>query len=682
MPQQTANYALGKWTPYADDSIRQTDAITGDLIATVGREGVDFAEMADYARRVGGKNLRNYTFYERGLMLKKLALYLHERRKSYYPLSYRSGATKADSWVDIEGGIGTLFAYASLRRQLGDDYLVADGDPIRASKEGSFSGRHVLVPKQGVAVHINAFNFPVWGMFEKCACNWLAGMPAIVKASEMTSYLTAALVRDVIASGILPEGSLQLVTGSGEGILDPLMEQDVVTFTGSASTGKKLRAHDNILAHNIPFNFEADSLNAAILAPDASPGTPEFDLFVKEVRREMVTKAGQKCTAVRRIIVPENVLEDVQIALGKQLQRTTVGDPRVEGVRMGALVNRQQLERTRQQIEKLPGELVYGHPDEVEVTGADARRGAFLSPILLRNADPFGQPDTHDIEAFGPVSTLLPYDGTVDEAIRIANLGRGSLVSTIVTNDASTARDYVLGSGAYHGRVHILNRAAKESTGHGSPLPMLLHGGPGRAGGGEELGGMRGVKHYLQTVAVQGHPDMLTEVTRTFQQEATGRNDDKHPFLKYFEELQIGDQLVTAKHTVTRADIINFANVSGDRFYAHTDDTSLEDTLFDGVVAHGYYILSKAAGLFVEAKKGPVLLNYGVEECRFTKPVYPGTTVGCTLTCKQKQRQELREEDDIPRGIVRWLVEMHAHEGELVMLATILTQVRMRKAAF
>ena len=679
MSTTTDNFLLGQWVPYADTTYEQRNAITGDLIATVGRAGVDFDELTHYARTVGGPNLRSMTFYERGLMLKRLALHLHRRRKSYYPLSYATGATKGDSWVDIEGGIGTLFAYASLRRQLGDDYLVPDGEPVRGSKEGTFSGRHVLVPKPGVAVHINAFNFPVWGMFEKCACNWLAGMPAIVKASEITSYLTAAVVRDVIASGILPEGALQLVTGSGEGILDPLTEQDVVTFTGSASTGKKLRAHPNLLDHNIPFNFEADSLNAAVLAPDAVPGTAEFELFIKEVRREMVTKAGQKCTAVRRVIVPENLVEDVQIALGKQLQRTTIGDPQVEGVRMGALVSQQQLERTRAQIDKLPGDLVFGDVEAVEVVGADATRGAFLSPILKLNPDPFGQPETHDVEAFGPVATLLPYDGSVDAAVRIANLGRGSLVSTIVTNNARTARAYVLGSGAYHGRIHILNRDARESTGHGSPLPMLLHGGPGRAGGGAELGGLRGVKHYLQTVAVQGNPNMLVQVTHTYQQEATGREDDKHPFKKYFEELRVGDQLVTAKHTVTRADIINFANVSGDRFYAHTDDTSLEDTLFEGVVAHGYYILSKAAGLFVEAKKGPVLLNYGIEECRFTKPVYPGTTVGCTLTCKQKLRQELREPDDIPRGIVRWLVEMHDDGGELVMLATILTMVRMRE---
>ena len=677
--QKIPNYTQGRWTPYTDTSLPQYNAITGELIATTGREGVDFAAVAHYARTTGGPALRAMTFYERGLMLKRLALYLHERRKSYYPFSFQTGATKVDSWVDIEGGIGTLFAYASMRRRLGDDYLYVDGDPIRASEHNTFSGRHVMVPKQGVAVHINAFNFPVWGMFEKCACNWLAGMPAIVKASELTSFVTRAVVQDVVRSGILPEGALQLITGSGEGILEPLDSQDVVTFTGSASTGRKLKAHPNILNNNIAFNFEADSLNAAILAPDATPDTPEFKQFVKEVRREMVTKAGQKCTAVRRVIVPENLVEDVQIALGKQLQGTTVGDPQVEGVRMGALVSRGQLERTREQIRKLPGELVFGDLEAVEVTGADARKGAFISPILLRNADPFGQPGTHDIEAFGPVSTLLPYDGSVEEAIRIANLGRGSLVSTIVTNDADTARRYVLGSGAFHGRIHILNREAKESTGHGSPLPMLMHGGPGRAGGGEELGGLRGVKHYLQTVAIQGHPTMLTKVSKVYQPGAATIENDLHPFRKYFEDLEIGETLVTAKHTVTRADISNFANLTGDRFYAHVDDTSLDDTLFEGVVAHGYYILSKAAGLFVEAKKGPVLLNYGLEECRFTKPVYPGTTVGCTLSCKEKIRQEKREEDDIPKGIVKWLVEMHDHEGELVMTATIMTMVRMRE---
>ena len=680
--QRLPNYALGRWQMPDRTDYHAANAITGTAVAEVGSGGLDFAAMLDYARTTGGPALRKMTFHERGRMLKRLALHLHDIRKKYYPLSYQTGATRADSWVDIDGGIGTLFAYASLRKQFPDQPFAIDGDPVKLSKEGTFAGHHILTPKRGVAVHINAFNFPVWGMLEKISVNLLAGMPAVVKASEITSFLTQAMVKDIIDGGFLPEGALQLVCGSGEGILDSVMSQDVVTFTGSASTGRKLRAHPRVLEESVPFTLEADSLNAAVLGPDAVPGTKEFDLFIKEVRREMTTKTGQKCTAIRRVVVPENLVEDVQYALSAQLQKTTIGDPQAEGVRMGALVSQGQRDRVQASIDTLKknGRLLYGGTADFKVVGATAAKGAFLQPTLLLNERPFEQTDTHTVEAFGPVCTLLPYH-KLEEAIEIVNLGKGSLVSTIVTNDPQMARDYVYGSAAYHGRVLILNEAGShESTGHGSPLPGLVHGGPGRAGGGEEMGGTRGVKHYMQRTALQGHPTMLTEVLRQYQPGAAQPEDRVHPFRKYFDELEVGETLVTARHTVTDADITNFANVSGDHFYAHVDATSLEGTIFEQRVAHGYYILAKAAGLFVDAKKGPVLLNYGIDNCRFTKPVYPGMTMGVTLTVLDKTEQEQREGEDFKKGIVRWRVEAVDETGETIMLATILTMVKLRDA--
>ncbi len=672
------NYTLAHWHPHHGEGISQRNAITGDLIATAGSEGLDYAAIADYARKTGGPALRKMTFYQRGLMLKQLALYLHERRKSYYPLSYATGATKTDSWVDIEGGIGTLFAYASLRRKFGNETFYVDGDAVKSSKEGTFMGHHILSPRHGVAIHINAFNFPIWGMLEKLSPTFLAGMPAIVKPSELTSFLTQAMVKDIIESGILPEGALQLVCGTGIGILDPVTSQDVVTFTGSASTGKMLKSLPQIIENAVPFNMEADSLNASVLGEDAVPGTPEFDIFIKEVHREIVTKAGQKCTAVRRILVPEKLVEDVQIALGKRIATTPIGDPQVEGVRMGSLVAQVQVEEVRRRVQELNAttDIVIGSLDDFEVIGADRSKGAFFSPIIFLNDDPFKKTDTHHIEAFGPVSTILPYR-TLDEAIELANMGKGSLVSSIITADERIARDYVIGSAPYHGRILILNEScAKESTGHGSPLPQLMHGGPGRAGGGEELGGARGVKHYLQTTAIQGHPTFITAVTNQYQY--GGRQVEKpvHVFRKHFEELEIGETVITAKHTVTEADITNFANVSGDNFYAHTDATSLEGTIFTQRVAHGYFVLSKAAGLFVDPKKGPVLLNYGIDECRFTKPVYPGMTIGVRFTVKEKIDQEKKSEEDIAKGIVKFLVDVYDETGETVALATILTMVR------
>jgi len=675
------NYILGKWTPHDGDGLPQYNAVTGELIATCSSEGLDFAAIMDYGRRVGGPALRKMTFPERGRMLKALALHLTNIKKKYYDISYWTGATKADSWVDIDGGIGTLFAYASLRRKFPDSPFMVDGETAKLSKEGTFIGQHIMVPKQGVAIHINAFNFPIWGMLEKISVNLLAGVPAVVKPSELTSFLTEAMVRDIIKSGILPEGSLQLVNGSGVGILESVTAQDVVTFTGSASTGRKLKSLPQLIENAVPFNMEADSLNAAILGEDATPGTEEFDLFIKEVRREMTSKTGQKCTAIRRVIVPENLVEDVQIALGKSLAQTVIGDPQAEGVRMGALVSKSQQEEVKRRIEQLlqSSKIVFGDPDHFEVLHADKNKGAFMAPVLLLNDDPIRKQDSHTVEAFGPVSTIMPYK-TLEEAIEIANMGKGSLVSTVCTYDPAIAREYVMNAAAFHGRILILNReSAKESTGHGSPMPLLTHGGPGRAGGGEEMGGVRGVKHYLQRTAIQGHPTMITAVTDQYQVGGKYLEDAVHPFRKHFEDLQISETWITAKHTVSEADITNFANVSGDNFYAHMDATSLEGTIFEKRVAHGYFVLSKAAGLFVDAKKGPVLLNYGLEECRFTKPVYPGMTIGVRLTVKEKTAQEKRSEDDVRKGIVKWLVDVYDETGETVAIATILTMVKMRE---
>lgn len=672
------NYALGQWVQGDEEELTAYNAITGEAIGGVSSKGLDYAAMMDYARTKGGPALRKMTFQERGRMLKALALYLVERKEKFYQLSAATGATRIDSWIDIEGGIGNLFANASLRRQFPDLPYYVDGTAAPLSKGGTFIGHHIMVPRRGVAVHINAFNFPIWGMLEKIAVNLMAGVPAIVKPSEYTSFLTELMVKEIVESRILPEGSLQLVTGLGRGILDHVTNQDFVTFTGSAVTGKKLKAHPRIIEESVPFNLEADSLNASVLGPDAVPGTAEFDLFIKEARKEITVKCGQKCTAIRRMIVPENLMDDVQIALGRELAKTTIGDPSVEGVRMGSLASRQQVERVRENVRKLAEsqEIVYGNLDSFEVVGADRTKGAFFPPILFRNDDPFRKTDVHQIEAFGPVSTLMPYK-TIDEAVEIAGLGKGSLVSSIVTADDRTAKEFVVNAAHLHGRILVLNqRCAKESTGHGSPMPMLTHGGPGRAGGGEEMGGKRGILHYLQRTAIQGHPQTITEITQQFQVGADQPESQPHSFRKHFEELRVGETVFTHKHTVTEADIVNFANVSGDNFYAHMDATSLDGTIFEQRVAHGYFVLSKAAGLFVDPKKGPVLLNYGLDECRFTKPVYPGSTIGVRFTVKEKIDQEKRSEDDIAKGIVKFMVDVYDETGETVALATILTMVK------
>jgi len=673
------NYALGQWESGEGVEIEHFNTISGEKIGETSSKGLDFKAMREYAVENGGFALRKMTFQERGLMLKKLALHLISIKKKFYALSAATGATKVDSWIDIEGGIGNLFANASLRKQFPDLPYYVDGTAVPLSKEGSFIGHHIMVPKDGVAIHINAFNFPIWGMLEKIAVNLMAGVPAIVKPSEYTSYLTELMVREIIASNILPEGSLQLVTGLGRGILDHVTSQDIVTFTGSAKTGRLLKSLPNIVENSVPFNMEADSLNASILGEDAKPGTPEFDIFVKEVQREMTVKAGQKCTAVRRIIVPETLIEDVQIALGKRLERTVVGDPANENVRMGALASFEQVDRLKENLKLLEAEqnIVFGDMDNFEVhSSADKSKGAFVPPILFRNDTPHQKTAVHDVECFGPVSTIMPYKD-LDDAIKLARMGKGSLVSSIITADDKIATNYVVNAASMHGRILVLNeRCAKESTGHGSPMPLLTHGGPGRAGGGEEMGGKRGVMHYLQRTSIQGHPQTITAITQQFQVGADQPEPIEHVFRKHFEELEVGMTVFTHKHTVTETDITNFANVSGDNFYAHMDATSLDGTIFEQRVAHGYFLLSKAAGLFVDPKKGPVLLNYGVEEARFTKPVYPGATIGVRFTVKEKMDQEKRSEDDIAKGIVKFLVDIYDETGETVGIATILTMVK------
>lgn len=677
---QVKNYVLGQWVAGEGVESNLYNAITGDHIGTTSSAGLDFKEVLNYGRETGGSRLRKMTFQERGRMLKALALFLLENKEKYYQVSAWTGATRIDSWIDIEGGIGNLFANASLRRQFPDLPYYVDGVAAPLSKNGSFIGHHIMVPREGVAIHINAFNFPVWGMLEKIAVNLMAGVPAVVKPSSATGFLTEVVVKDIIASGILPEGSLQLISGSARSLIDHVTASDVVTFTGSASTGLMLKSNPVIARENVMFNLEADSLNATILGEKATPDTPEFELFVKETVKEITVKAGQKCTAVRRIIVPENLMEEVQQAIAARLASVKIGDPATEGVRMGALATHAQVDAVKESVNQLSKsqEIIYGDLENFSVIGADKNKGAFFSPILFRNDNPYQNTDVHNIEAFGPVATIMPYK-SLDNAIELAKMGKGSLVSSIVTPCDKEAVEYVVGAASMHGRILVLNKdCAKESTGHGSPMPLLTHGGPGRAGGGEEMGGKRGVLHYLQRTAIQGHPTTITRITQQFQVGAEMPEANPHVFRQYFEELTVGDTVFTHKHTVTEADIVNFANVSGDNFYAHMDATSLEGTIFEGRVAHGYFVLSKAAGLFVDPKKGPVLLNYGLDEARFTKPVYPGATLGVRFTVKEKIDQEKKSDDDIAKGIVKFLVDVYDETGETVALATILTMVKKK----
>ncbi len=681
------NFVKGSWVTGDDEGQILYNAVTAETIASATTQGLDFKAMIDYAHTVGNPNLRKLTFHERGRMLRALAMHLRNHLEKFYTLSYKTGATKADSWVDIEGGIGNLFSYASLRRKFPDETFAVDGDGINLSKHNTFMGHHMLVPKEGVAIHINAFNFPVWGMLEKCAVNWLAGMPAIVKPATITSYLTEAVVKEIIASNILPQGALQLLCGNVGDLLDHVTAQDVITFTGSKSTALKLKKHESILNESVPFNMEADSLNCIVLGDDVNPNDAEWDIFIKEIRKEMTAKAGQKCTAIRRIFVPENKMEDAWKSLKQSLSQTVIGNPLNDKVRMGSLAGQSQRNEVKQQVQKLlaSSQLIYGSLDSVEVTGADASKGAFLSPLLLMNSTPFASNAVHEIEAFGPVSTIMPYKN-LDEAIALSKMGKGSLCSSIVTANDTIAKQYVLGAGTHHGRILILNKdCAKESTGHGSPLPMLVHGGPGRAGGGEEMGGMRGVKHYMQRVAIQGSPTSITNITNVYQQHAKSIQSSVHPFKKYFEELSIGDQVITEKRIITSEDINRFADLSGDHFYAHIQTTNFAGTMFEQQVAHGYFIMSIAAGLFVDSyEKNPVLLNYGIDELRFTKPAYPGTEIYIKFTCKEKlpndkritnNAEDFKRGDDIEKGIVKWLVEMIDETEEQVGIATILTMV-------
>ena len=680
MTNQLNNFAYGKWIPGEEKGQELVNAINGDFVASASSKGIDFAKMCDFARNIGGPKLRKLTFQERGLMLKALALHLQSKKEIFYNLSWATGATRMDSWVDIEGGIGNLFTYASLRRQFPNESYCYDGDVARLSKNNTFIGHHICVPKEGVAIHINAFNFPVWGMLEKVAVNWLAGVPAIVKPATLTSFLTEAVVKEIIASKILPEGALQLICGSANGILDCVQSQDVITFTGSATTGKMLKSHPRLLQESVPFNMEADSLNCCVLGTDVTTSMPEFDIFIKEIAREITTKAGQKCTAVRRIIVPKNMVEDVQIALGKRLSLNIIGDPNVDGVRMGSLAGFSQLIEVKEKVEILSKtqKIIIGNFENFEVKGANKSKGAFMPPIIFYNDSPFINTDCHNIEAFGPVSTIMPYN-TIDDAIELSKMGKGSLVSSIITADNTIARKYTIGAACMHGRILILNaECAKESTGHGSPMPLLIHGGPGRAGGGEEMGGKRGVFHYLQRTAIQGSPTTITAILNQYQQGAKPILKDIHPFKQYFEDLEISETLITEKHTVTLDDIEKFAELSGDKFYAHMDENALDGTIFTGRVAHGYFILSRAAGLFVDAPKGPVLLNYGIDECRFTKPVYPGSSIAVRFTCKEKIEQEKKNPEDVAKGIVKFLVDVYDETGETVAIATILTMVKKR----
>ncbi len=685
------NYINGHWITGDGDGQLLYNAVTGETIGTATTLGLDFKNILEYGRNIGNPALRKMTFHQRGNMLKALALHLRNHLDKFYQISYQTGATKADSWVDIEGGIGNLFANASLRRKFPDDVFCIDGESHNLSKHNSFMGLHILTPKEGVAVHINAFNFPVWGMLEKIAVNLLAGMPCIVKPATVTSYLTEAVVKEIVASNILPEGALQLICGSAGDLLNHVNAQDVVTFTGSATTGLMLKSNPNILRENTPFTMEADSLNCIVLGNDVTPGMPEWDIFIKEIRKEMTLKAGQRCTGIRRIFVPENKLPDVHIALGKALSQTIIGNPLNPTVRMGSLAGNIQRREVKEQVQKLlaSSQLIYGSLDSVQVIDADTEKGAFISPLLLLNENPHASFEPHNIEAFGPVSTLMPYSNT-DDAIALSKLGKGSLVTTIVTADYNTARQYIIGAASHHGRILVLNNeCAKESTGHGSPLPLLVHGGPGRAGGGEEMGGIRGVKHYLQRTALQGSPTTITEITKVYQPNAKGKDPGKHPFTKYFEELQIGDQIITEKRTITSADIDRFADLSGDHFYAHIKTTNFTGTMFERQVAHGYFIMSIAAGLFVDSYEiNPVLLNYGIDELRFTKPVYPGAEIYIRFTCKEKlpndkrvieKPEDFKRGDDIDKGIVKWLVEFFDESDEVAGVATILTMVKKQQ---
>lgn len=665
------SFVRNEWTSGKGALQPVRSAVTGAAIAQTGSDGFDFGDIVEYGRRVGGPALRAMTFHERAAMLKGLAQAVMTRKEALYELAFATGATRADNWIDIEGGAGTIFSFASKgRRELPNDRILIDGETEILGKAGSFVGQHVYTPLQGVAVHINAYNFPIWGMLEKLGPTLLAGMPAIVKPAQQTGYVAEAVVRIMTESGLLPAGSVQLISGTAGDLLDHLGGQDVLAFTGSAHTAALLQRHPVIAREAVRFTAERDSLNASILGPDATPDSPEFELFINEVVKEMTVKAGQKCTAIRRAMAPAHLIDAAQEALAARLAKITVGDPRAEGVRMGALVSRSQLEDVRAKVAKISNAapIVFGSLDEVSLIGEGLEGGAFISPILMRADNPWSADDVHEVEAFGPVSTLMPYKD-MDEAIALANRGKGSLAISIFTHDGSVARDLVLGAGSYHGRMVFIDRdCAKESTGHGSPLPVLVHGGPGRAGGGEELGGIRGVKHYMQRTALQGSPGLLTKVVNQQLPGAPVTEGERHPFRLRFGELEPGYSILTPARTITLQDIEHFAQFSGDNFYAHMDeDAAAASPIFGGRVAHGYLILSFAAGLFVDPAPGPVLANYGLENLRFIKPVKPGESIRARLTAKSKSLKTPK------MGEVRWNVQVSNQDEELVATYDLLT---------
>jgi len=667
------SYVCGHWTAGSREGQPLLDAATGETVALIDSSGLDFAAALAHGREAAGPKLRGMSFHERAGLLKALGTALMGMKEEFYAESLRTGATRTDGWVDIEGGIGTMLSYASKgRRELPNTRVLVDGDVELLSRDNSFSAQHILSPLHGVAIHINAFNFPIWGMLEKIAPTLLAGVPCVVKPASQTAYLTELMVRRIVETGILPEGALQLICGSVGDLLDHVTEQDAVTFTGSAWTGRKLKTHPAIVANSVRFTMEADSLNASILGTDAGPGTPEFDLFVKEVTREMTVKAGQKCTAIRRVIVPRAQVQPLVEALRDRLGKTAVGLPGEEGTRMGPLASLDQREEVRERIRDLQAdaEIVAGNPDDVRVATGDAVKGAYLNPVLLYADKPFAATSVHQVEAFGPVATVMPYDDLA-EAVALAQLGKGSLVSSVFTDDPAVAEAVVLGVAPFHGRVLIGNRAsAKSSTGHGSPLAGLVHGGPGRAGGGEEMGGMRGVKHYMQRTAVQGTPRLLSAVTGRWLEGAEVRQG-VHPFRKSLAELKIGDQIITERREVSREDVEHFAHFTGDTFYAHMDSAAAKaNPFFDDRVAHGYLITSFAAGLFVEPNPGPVLANYGVDNLRFLTPVYFGDSLQVRLTCK-----EINPRASAEHGEVRWDCQVTNQNGAVVAQYDVLTMV-------
>lgn len=672
---QLKSYVGGQWQEGSREGTLLRDATTGAVVAQASSDGVDFHGMLEHARNVGGPALRALTFHERAALVKALAKYLTEKKDEFYALSYATGATKSDSWIDIDGGISTLFVFASKgTRELPNNRVYVDGAPEILSKSGTFVGQHICTPLEGAAVHINAFNFPVWGMLEKLAPTLIAGVPAIVKPATQTSYLTELVVRRIVESGILPEGAIQLICGSAGDLFEHLTCQDAVAFTGSASTASSLRKHPNVIAHSVRFTAETDSLNSSLLGPDAAPGTPEFDLFVREVVREMTAKAGQKCTAIRKAIVPAGTADAVIDALRAALGKIVVGDPRLEQVRMGPVASLAQRREVREQVARLAreAEVVYGASGEV--AGVDAEKGAFIAPTLLYCRDTSSSRAIHEVEAFGPVCTVVPYKDA-DDAIALARKGGGSLVSSVFTADDAVAARLVLGLAPFHGRILVVNRTCgKDSTGHGSPLPHLVHGGPGRAGGGEEMGGVRGVMHYMQRTAVQGTPDTIVAITGRWMRGATPRDPGVHPFRKPFHDLAIGDTFFSGEREVTLDDIERFAGLSGDHFYAHMNEAdAARNPLFGGRVAHGYFLVSAAAGLFVDPAYGPVLANYGIDSLRFVKPVKPGDRIKVRLTCKEKS---LRPANGY--GEVRWDTEITNQNAEPVAQYDVLTMVSER----